>query len=883
MLASTLPQTYIMKHFLHTFIFCVGTLCFSGFVHAQSVFINEIHYDNDGADTGEAIEIAGPAGTNLSAWSLVLYNGSNSSSYTTSPLTGTITDQQNGYGTIVVAYPPNGIQNGSPDGIALVSGSTVVQFLSYEGTFTATGGPADGLLSTDIGVTEGSSTPASYSLQLTGSGNSYEDFTWAAAQPASFAEVNTGQAFEGDGGGGNLTTLLINEIDADTPGSDTTEFIELYDGGTGNTSLNGWVVVLYNGSNDAVYASYDLTGYSTDEEGYFVLGNAGTAATDLIINNNALQNGADAVALYQGTATNFPNGTAITTEGLVDAIVYDTDDADDAELLLLLNAGQPQVNEDENNDKDNESLQRIPNGTGGLRNTATYTALTPTPGASNGGNVVEPPVTPGQLTLIHDIQGTTGISPLAGQTVTIKAIVVGDFQADDGDVFGTDLGGFYVQEEAADFDANDTTSEGILVYTSTASVNIPEVTPGDTVTVTGSITEFNGLTELTNVAAITVGEGTVVPTPVAVLLPADNVYLERYEGMLVSFTQSLVISEYFNYDRYNEVVLSLPLDSLERPFVPTSYIAPGAEAAAIAEALTTRRITLDDARTIQNPDMLYHPNGQVFSNENNFRGGDRVTNTTGILSYGFGIFRIQPTTGADYTQTNPRTAAPEAVGGSLKVASFNVLNYFTTLGSAGRGADNAEEFERQRAKIIAAISAINADIVGLIEIENNTEAIQNLVSGINQAMGEGTYAYVNTGIIGTDQIKVALIYKPATVALVGDYAILDSRADPRFVDTRNRPSLAQTFREKATEGVFTVSVNHLKSKGSGCGAGDDDPQQGNCNLTRTQAAEALVDWLASDPTGSGDPDFMIIGDLNSYDKEDPIRAIREGGRRYSRQ
>ena len=126
---------------------------------------------------------------------------------------------------------------------------------------------------------------------------------------------------------------------------------------------------------------------------------------------------------------------------------------------------------------------------------------------------------------------------------------------------------------------------------------------------------------------------------------------------------------------------------------------------------------------------------------------------------------------------------------------------------------------------------------------------------------------------------MALIYKPASVSLVGDYAILDSSVDSRFLDTKNRPALAQTFMDSSTGGVFTVAVNHLKSKGSDCDdVGDPDTGDGagNCNLTRKAAAEALVDWLATDPTGSGDADFLIIGDLNSYDKEDPIDAILAG-------
>ena len=261
-----------------------------------------------------------------------------------------------------------------------------------------------------------------------------------------------------------------------------------------------------------------------------------------------------------------------------------------------------------------------------------------------------------------------------------------------------------------------------------------------------------------------------------------------------------------------------------------------------------------------------------------------MTGTVGVLDYRFGLYRVQPTQGAEYTSVNPRTAAPERVGGSLKVASFNVLNYFTTLdnGSNGaRGADDPEEFARQQAKIVAALRAIDADVFGLIEIENNGDvAVQNLTDALNAEVGAGTYSFVTTGTIGTDAIKVALLYKPAMVTPVGNFAILDSSVDPRFIDTKNRPALVQTFDEVATGGRVTVAVNHFKSKGSSCNdVGDPDTGdgQGNCNGTRTQAAAALVDFLATDPTGSGDPDVLIIGDLNAYDEEDPIDALKAGG------
>jgi predicted extracellular nuclease len=161
-----------------------------------TAFINEIHYDNTGTDSGEAIEIAGPAGLSLLNWSIVLYNGAGGAVYDTQILSGSIPNQQGGYGTVAVYYPVNGIQNGSPDGIALVDASgTVVQFLSYEGVFTAVGGPADGMISTDIGVSEGSSTLVGQSLQLFGTGFTYDDFSWASGVAQTFGSPNMYQTF----------------------------------------------------------------------------------------------------------------------------------------------------------------------------------------------------------------------------------------------------------------------------------------------------------------------------------------------------------------------------------------------------------------------------------------------------------------------------------------------------------------------------------------------------------------------------------------------------------------------------------------------------------------------------------------------------------------
>ena len=178
-------------------------------------------------------------------------------------------------------------------------------------------------------------------------------------------------------------TIMINELDANTVSTDDKEFIELFDGGTGNVALDGLVLVLFNGNGDVSYRAMDLNGETTDANGYFLIGNSGVTGVDVTFPNNTLQNGADAAALYGGSDGDFPSGTAVTTSNLVDALVYDNDDADDASLLVLLNGGEPQVNENSRADSENHSLQRIPNGSGGLRNTSSYVADWPTPKAEN--------------------------------------------------------------------------------------------------------------------------------------------------------------------------------------------------------------------------------------------------------------------------------------------------------------------------------------------------------------------------------------------------------------------------------------------------------------------------------------------------------------------
>jgi predicted extracellular nuclease len=501
-------------------------------------------------------------------------------------------------------------------------------------------------------------------------------------------------------------------------------------------------------------------------------------------------------------------------------------------------------------------------------------------------------------TPISAIQGDGATSPLAGTQHVIEAVVVGDFDGPGG------LNGFFVQEEAADWDADPLTSEGIFV------AGIGPSIVGDVVRLRGTVGEAFGMTRLGSLTASAVCSSGNSFTTTDVSLPAPSptnapAAFEPLEGMHVRLPQTLVISEYFNYDRFGEIVLGLPLAGESRHFTPTSVVEPGLPAQERFAEYLVRRVTLDDGLGIQNPEFTRHPNGAGFSLANTFRGGDTVANTIGVLSWDFNLWRIQPTGAADYTSVNPRPGTIEAPHG-VRVAAMNTLNFFTTLdiepntspphpddNACGplqnvecRGADSNQpsEFDRQRTKLVAALSGLEADVVGLNELENTAGVDplsdpDGIVPGLNDLLGAGTYDAIDTGTIGTDAIKVGLIYKPAVVTPIGDFEVLTTAVDSRFRDTLNRPVLAQTFQVNETGARFTVAVNHLKSKGSDCNAvGDPDTGdgQGNCNQTRKLAAQALVDWLASDPTGSGDSDFLIVGDLNSYAREDPIDAVLAG-------
>lgn len=479
-------------------------------------------------------------------------------------------------------------------------------------------------------------------------------------------------------------------------------------------------------------------------------------------------------------------------------------------------------------------------------------------------------------TPIHEAQGAGPTTPLSG-AISIEGIVVGDYQ-------GTgQFGGYFVQEENADADGLPATSEGIFVFNASRPVSL-----GDKVRVRGNVGEFSGMTQLSSVTfALVCSVDNPAPDAADVNFPVAAIPdLEAFEGMRVSIDQELTVTETFTLFRFGEVSLSVG----GRLANPTNVVDPGAPALALQDLNNRSRILLDDGDNTQNRDPVFYPQGGL-SALNTLRIGDTLPSLTGVLEFRFGVYRVQPIDIADieFDHSNPRPVAPAPVGGNLQVAAFNVLNFFNGDGAGGgfptaRGAETPAELTHQTQKIVNAMLALDADIYSMSELENDASgelsAIDDLVDALNAAAGAGTFDYIDTGVIGTDAIKVGIVYKTAVVSPIGTFAILDGTVDPRFVSTLNRPALAQTFQLVDVGGRVTIIANHLKSKGSACPEDIPTPLndgQQNCNVTRTNAAHALVDWAATDPTGSGDPDVLIVGDLNSYAKEDPIEVFEDAG------
>ena len=484
---------------------------------------------------------------------------------------------------------------------------------------------------------------------------------------------------------------------------------------------------------------------------------------------------------------------------------------------------------------------------------------------------------------IHAIQGRDARSPFTGRHIVTQ-----------GAVTLATSNGFFLQELEGKGDPR--VSRGIFVFTGSA----PAVAPGQCVVLAGRVVEFNAgspdnretlahtVTELHDASGLQVLRDGCNLAPVALALPlADGDSLERYEGMLVTLRGPLTVQQNFFLGRFGQLTLATG----GRVQVPTNVLRPGAAARALARANAHRAIVLDDGSALQFPSPVPY-----LDADGTLRAGDTVDEVTGVIDYGLasasaaghGTWKIHPVRPPTFAHANPRAAAPADVGGDLRIAVANVDNFFSTLNDGQhacaprhlaadcRGARSGAEFERQLAKIVEMLAAIDADVVALMEIENNgPTALQSLVDALNARVGSASWGLVDepVGGSGTDAIRVAMIYRLARVTPVGPAR---SDRDP----VHNRPPLAQTFAMHDGAARLTVIASHFKSRrcdGAAGGELDQGDLQGCWSRRRVAQARALMRFAGALARASGVEHMLLVGDFNAYAREDaPVLLAASG-------
>ncbi|WP_084606151.1 ExeM/NucH family extracellular endonuclease [Agreia bicolorata] len=544
-------------------------------------------------------------------------------------------------------------------------------------------------------------------------------------------------------------------------------------------------------------------------------------------------------------------------------------------------------------------------------NSADFALAAPTPQNSGGEVTPEEPGGPAVEAAIAEIQGTSDTSPLAGQTVITRGVVTASYPTGG-------FNGYVIQTPGTGGNldlATHTASDGLFVF---SSATVQQAAIGAYVEVTGVVSEYQGLTELTvasgGLTALT--DAVTPPAPAAVALPSDPALRESLESMLLSPAGDYTVTDNYDTNYYGSIVLTAGTEPL---VTPTSVTEPGsADYTALVAANAAAAVTLDDgASTNFNSAANKSKPLPYLTVENPVRIGAAVTFTRpAVVDYRFGAWNLQPTqeltpanaaTVQPATFENTRTPAPAAVGGDATVASFNVLNYFSTTGDEltgctyytdrdgdpvtvnsgcdARGAAEQEDLDRQQAKIVSAINALDADVVSLEEIENSSRfgldrdaSLAELTDALNAAAGAGTWAFVPSPAAvpaSEDVIRTAFIYRTAVVETVGDSVIDD---DTAFSNARY--PLAQAFQlvDGGESTRFITIVNHFKSKGSGTGEdADQGDGQGASNASRVRQATALVTFADGLVSDTGIDRVLLSGDFNSYEKEDPIDVILAAG------
>jgi predicted extracellular nuclease len=474
---------------------------------------------------------------------------------------------------------------------------------------------------------------------------------------------------------------------------------------------------------------------------------------------------------------------------------------------------------------------------------------------------------------IANIQGTGNKSALEGERVHVSGIITADFRGKQA------LGGFFIQSPEDDGDIY--TSEGLFINDNDT---YRKIRVGDLVAIDGTVSEEHDLTQIDRVQKIKVCQsGLPLPASTSLHMPPNEAYLEAHENMFVTLHNPVVVTDVYQYIKYGEMTVSSKI-----LMAPTA-LAYGEQAVQQVRNRNQRdQLIIDDGRMsafatpLATGQFGQHP----VNATNRWRVGDRVQ-PRGVLFYAFGTYKLQPTEPViKLNMADQSWQKPEHPGGTVQVATFNVQNYFTTIDDGQvrcgptaafscRGADSAAEYERQVAKLVRVINTVDASVMGLQELENNAQSGPQLVKHLNADAGQNKWAYIDTGVLGEDVIKVGLIYQPAKVTTVGDFALLNAAANPAFKEHRNRIVVAQTFKGPMGK-LFTVATAHFKSKSCTDAEGKNTAQadgQGCYNPVRTEVAGQLAQWLKADPTGQGAEVLLLVGDLNAYQMEDPIRVL----------
>ena len=558
-------------------------------------------------------------------------------------------------------------------------------------------------------------------------------------------------------------------------------------------------------------------------------------------------------------------------------------------------------------------------------------ASTPTPSVEASAHVRQTRAV-SALVSIPDIQtpGDGDDSQLINQTVETKGVVTAAYpKGENANLKG--LEGFTIQTPGTGgtWDPARTASDGLFVFMGKSSASMPSI--GDCVVVKGKVDEYVGVK---NATASTQSLTQLVPQSITAATDCDPVkptelssvptqdQMEALESMLVLPKDTWTITDNYKTNRYGTLSLTPGTEVLR---TATDVVAPGAAAQAYEAENAAKTIELDDASTTDLTNFKQNGHKERYAylaNGAPARVGYHVTFTKPVvLESRFGSFVFQPTQmTAGYPDRSPvaitgeRPAVP-AVSGDTKVATFNVLNYFSDLGENEtgckgyedrnhkyvtdkncklRGAWSSQAFANQQTKIVQAINTIDADVVALEEIENPVAsgvsndrdgALKSLVNALNAAAGSEVWAYVpspSTVPANEDVIRIAFVYKKAKIAPVGDSVIYD---DPAYTGLARQP-LAQEFKpitDVNHEGKnFVVIANHFKSKGSapknlsGAEAAantDNGDGQGNSNGVRVKQARALATFAQR---FNGTP-TLLVGDFNAYTMEDPLKVLTDAG------